>query len=207
MEPNDVNLLYEIGAFRYVQRTWRHFYGPDFANNAEHSFRVAWIALLIAKIENIQDTGKIVKLALLHDLAESRTGDVNYIQRQYTKRDEDMAVADMFDGTSLAEEMGELWQEYEARETIESKIVKDADNIDVDLELQEQTTKGVTLGASWSESRKQAVGTKLYTEGARQIWEKLRETNPHAWHMEGRNRFTKGDLSKYNSSAKNAKDV
>lgn len=43
----DVLFLYEIGAIRFVERTWRQFFQGTVANNAEHMFRVAWTALVM----------------------------------------------------------------------------------------------------------------------------------------------------------------
>src|SRR6185369_12794021 len=103
-------------------------------------FRVAWIALTLAKHEGVEDNEKILKLALMHDIAESRTGDVNYLTRQYTKRDEIKAFKDLSFGTIHESEISELSKEYEERKSIESKIVKDADTLDVELELRELNT-------------------------------------------------------------------
>ena len=44
-----------------------------------HTLRVAWIATIIAKNESNADLAKVVKMALVHDIAESRTGDTHYL--------------------------------------------------------------------------------------------------------------------------------
>jgi putative hydrolase of HD superfamily len=188
----DVELLYELGSLRHVPRTWKHFMNPDFANLAEHHLRVTWIALVLVKYEHATDTAKIMKMAIVHDIAESRTGDVNYLQRQYAKLDEHLAIHDMLGDTSLADEFLEVWEEYEKRESIEAKIVKDADNIDVDLELMEQATKGFKVDG-WKEFRQQVAEDKLYTDTARRFMTALKAANPHAWHINGRNRINGGD--------------
>jgi 5'-deoxynucleotidase YfbR-like HD superfamily hydrolase len=62
----DVDFLYELGALRLIDRQWRRFHSQNFANLADHHFRVAWIALVIAAREGGKiDTGKIVKMALV----------------------------------------------------------------------------------------------------------------------------------------------
>jgi putative hydrolase of HD superfamily len=101
----DLNLLFEISAFRFVDRTWKQFLNPQAANNMEHSFRVAWIALYLARREKVADTEKVMKMALLHDLSESRTGDAHYVARQYITRNEDLAIEDMFKGTVFEQEI------------------------------------------------------------------------------------------------------
>jgi putative hydrolases of HD superfamily len=188
----DIELLFEIGCFRYVPRMWKQFLHAEFANDAEHSFRVAWLGLIIATREGKGDHEKILKMALLHDLAESRTGDVQYLSRQYTQRNENLAVADIFKDTSLETDFRKLWQEYEGRTCIEAKIVKDADILDVDFELQEQASKGSDLKKQFLQYRKLLVKT-FYTKAARDMWNSIYKANPHDWHLKGRNRINGGD--------------
>lgn len=195
MAKRDLELLFEIGCFRFVQRTWKRFLNPDFQNNTEHSFRVAWIALLLSKLEGVGDQGKILKMALIHDLPESRTGDVDYLSRQYVTRDENQAVEDMFKDTKL-EDLLDIWKEFEQRKSIEYKIVKDADNLDVNLEIKEQEVRGFKIGSNWRISREKAVYPKLYTKSAKRVWREIERSNPHDWHLKGRNRFNQGDWRK-----------
>lgn len=168
----------------------------DFANVSEHIFRVAWIALILAKRENVENTDKLLKMALVHDITESRTGDVNYISRQYTERKEHNAIRDILKDTSLEKEFIELWEECEKRETIEAKIIKDADNLDVDFELKEQSARGGVLDKTLEEIREHVGVNKLYTETAKKIYQSLKSSDPHDWHRMGNNRFNSGDWKK-----------
>lgn len=190
----DIEFLFEVGAMRHIDRVWKQFMGPDVANCAEHIFRVAWIAFTIAKREGTGNHEKILKMAFAHDIAESRAGDVHYLSRQYTKRDEGTAIRDIFEGTVHEDEMVELIDEYEKRESIEAKIVKDADNIDVELELRELRGRGHSLGAVWMNSRTKHVYPKLYTKTARRFWKIIASAEPHNWHLNSsKNRFKSGD--------------
>lgn len=130
----DLEFLYEIGALRLIPRQWERFHLKSVQNLTEHHFRVAWLALLISAREGKGNTEKIMKMAIVHDVSESRTGDVDYIARQYVERNEDKAIVDIFAKTSFGDEFVKLWREYEQRKTIEAKIVKDADYLDIDLE-------------------------------------------------------------------------
>ncbi len=187
----DLNFLFELGTLRYVDRTWRQFLGADFANTAEHTFRVMWIALYLAKREG-GDLNKIVPMALMHDITETRTGDVQYMSRLYTKRDEKKAIDDMTNGLLLEDEVKVLWEEYEKRESLEARIVKDADTLDVDMELVEQSFNGNKLLETFKPQREQ-VGSLLFTESAKALWKEIYNSNPHDWHRTGTNRFTQGD--------------
>ncbi len=193
----DVNFLFEMGNIRFIERMWKRFLRDDFANLAEHHFRVFWIAMVIAAYEKNVDTGKVAKMAILHDVAESRTGDVDYLARQYVERNEEMGMRDMLSGTAIESEFFALWEEYERRESLEAKIVKDADNLDVDFELAEQAEKGGQLQKHWQSNRKFVSEKKLYTETAKNMYAQLLQTNPHDWHVfSDRNRRNGGDWRK-----------
>lgn len=187
--------MFELGCLRFIQRSWKQFLGPDFANLAEHHLRVAWLSMLLAKMEKRGDTGKIVKMAMVHDVAESRTGDVHYISRQYTKRNEHLAIKDIFKDTALDREMVNLWEEYEKRQSIESKIVKDADFLDVDFEIKERKAAGANFLNVWADNRK-TIYKLFYTDSARKLWKELNKANLTDWFKNARNRYTEGDLKK-----------
>jgi putative hydrolase of HD superfamily len=189
----DINFLFEMGSIRFISRMWQRFLRDDFANLAEHHFRMFWIAMIIAAHEKGVDTGKLAKLVLIHDIAESRTGDVDYLARQYVERNEQLGIQDMLAGTSIEKEFYELWQEYEDRQTIEAKIAKDADNLDIDFELAEQASKGSALQESFKSNRAFVAKERLYTKTAKQLFDQLGTANPHDWHLKGRNRRNSGD--------------
>jgi len=190
----DLELLYEVGTMRHIARSWSQFGNPDFSNLAEHTLRVIWIALVIGKHENA-DLGKICQLALFHDVSETRAGDINYLTRMYVQRDEEKAVKDLAYGTVIESEIIDYWLDVEEKNSLEAKIVKDADNLDCDLELQEQMTLGVTMKETLSEIRK-AVYNKLHTETAKKLYLEIQNSDPNEWHAKGRNRFTSGDWRK-----------
>lgn len=194
----DIDFLYEMGCFRFVERTWKQYFRGDLENNTEHTFRVIWIALMLARRENVSDHEKILKMALVHDIGESRTGDVHYISRLYTTRDESGALKDIFADTVFSEELTALWEEYERCEGIEAKIVKDADILDVDLEIVEQASREKELTNIFKEKRKERVYPKLYTKSAKKLFDEIYSTSPHHWHLTAKNRFSSGDLKKGN---------
>lgn len=188
----DLELFYEIGCFRFLQRTWKQFLNLDVQNISEHIFRVMWIALVISKHENVGNHEKILKMVLIHDIPESRGAEVHYLSRQYVDRHEEEAIEDILKNTALDNEFVDLWKEYDKKECIEAKIIKDADNLDCDLEIREQMAKGHQL-ESWKESRENSVYKNFYTETAKKIWKEIYSSNPHDWHLNARNRFRDGD--------------
>jgi len=201
----DIDFLFEMGNIRLINRTWRRFNSPHMSNLAEHHFRVFWIAMMIASREpGPIDTGKIAKMALVHDIAESRTGDVDMISRQYAERNEELAMADMLGPTSLDAEFRTLWREYEDRASIEAKIVKDADILDCDFELAEQAAQGSTFRFHAHEIREFVAENKLYTDTAKAMYAQLKVTNPHNWWKVTRNRRASGDWSDANQEVAKA---
>lgn len=192
----DVEFLYEIGTLRFSTRTWKQFLNPLSQNLTEHTLRVIWISLILARHEGVTDTGKVIKMALVHDISESRSVDVNYVSRQYADRHEDKAITDTLDGTVLKDEFLSIWEEYERKDCLEAKIVKDADNLDVDLELKELQAMGNTLIDSLHATRQRVAEDKLYTDSAKKFWHEIQDSNPHDWHMLGKNRLNSGDWKK-----------
>lgn len=188
---NDIDLLFEIGAYRHVKRMWiQHFHDGIMENDAEHSYRVIWIALTLARNEKTEiDYKKLMTMALIHDIPEIRCGDQSIVQKLYVKVDEDAALADTFVGTSLEDFIG-VYHEYKQRECIEAKLVKDADNLEVDFELAERAATGSDLARLWIKEQRPVVREKLYTDSARAMFDELvANGNPHNW-MLRKNKFT-----------------
>ncbi|MFK5981523.1 MAG: HD domain-containing protein [Flavobacteriaceae bacterium] len=190
-KKRNIEFLYEMGTIRFIPRIWRQFLNKDFANLSEHIFRVVWTAIIIAKEENA-DINKVIKMALIHDIVESRNSDVHYLSRMYTKRNDVAAIKDILKETSIEDEFLELFYEYEERESIEAQIVKDADNLDVDFELQEQYVNGIKIKEDFQVMRDR-VYEILFTETAKRMWKEIQNSNPHDWHINGNNRFNNGD--------------
>ncbi|MBI2514850.1 HD domain-containing protein [Candidatus Wolfebacteria bacterium] len=179
----DIEFLFEIGSLRNMSRAWTQSLGMDSASISEHTFRVVWLALIIARMEGVKNEEKIMKMALVHDLAESRTGDANYTQALYAKRDEDAAARDIFNRTALLDFYKNIFLEYEKRKSVEAKIVKDADNLDIDLETKEFDERGSKLPRKWAGFRRKVRDEKLYTESAKKIWDLIQDADPSDWHL------------------------
>lgn len=187
--PRDLELLFEIGSLRHTQRGWRQHLATDVATDPEHTVRVMWLALLIARREGQGNEEMIMKMALAHDIAETRVSDHSYVQKVYVQSDEARAARDMFTGTKV-EGFISIIEAYERRDTIEAKIVKDADNLDIDLELKELEEKGHQLPNKWRELRRMIRDEKLYTESAKQIWDEIQTAEVSSWHI-GMNKWSR----------------
>lgn len=183
MNKRDLEFLYEIGTLRNMERAWKQILATDVASDPEHVFRVVFISLILARSEGVKNEEKIIKMALVHDLAETRTNDHHYVHSVYVKSDEKKASTDMFFGTSINDLNSEILHEYEERKTIESKIVKDADNLDIDFELKEIEERGHKLSKKFAGFRKLVRDEKLYTKSAKKLWDMLQKSDPADWHL------------------------
>ena len=180
----DLQLLFELGTLRFVPRSWVQVHQPGFANVSEHVFRMAWIAMVLAKREGA-DADRVLRMVLVHDVTESRTGDVHTLTRHYVKRDEGKAAAHMFAGTSLEDDAHALLKEYAERTTLESKVVKDADLLDVDMELRELEARGGDYPRTWKDKRKSISEKDLLTESGKALWKEIYASDPYAWYADG----------------------
>ena len=178
----DVEFLFEIGSMRNIPRAWVQHLGVPVASNLEHMMRVVFLALLIARREGKGDQDLIMKMALVHDLAETRTADLAYVHKVYSQTDDLRAAHDLFAGTSFID-LEAIHTRYKKRDSIEAKIVKDADNLDVDLELKEFEEQGHKLPGKWAKMRKFVRDKKLYTKTAKKLWDELQKSNVAQWHM------------------------
>jgi len=182
MNKRDIELLYEVGTLRNLERSWRQMLGVSVANDLEHMARLSFLALILARAEGVKDEEKILKMVMVHDLAETRTGDGNYTHKVYVKTDDARATHDILSGTMLSDLL-EIYEEYELRQSKEAQIVKDADNLDVDIELRELEERGSQLPKKWRKFRRFVRNKKLYTKSARKLWDLLQMSNPSSWHL------------------------
>ena len=185
----DIELLYEIGSLRNVQRGWMQHLGTSCASDLEHTMRVMFLALALARREGYGNEELIMKMALVHDIAETRTADHSIVQKVYVKENEEAAIHDMLSDTSLSN-LEDIAKLYAARESIEAKLVKDADNLDVDLELRELEERGHQLSKKWATFRKLVRDEKLYTQSAKLYWDEIQASDPASWHLTT-NKWTK----------------
>ncbi len=111
---------------------------------AAHSFGVGVTAMMLA--DEIKARGldlnieRVLRMALLHDWAETRVGDMprtatHYFGAAPRKSAETLAFADIIRGLGAAEPAYEtLYQDYQQRDSLEARLVKAADVIDLLVE-------------------------------------------------------------------------
>jgi len=191
MAKRDIDFLFEIGSLRNVPRAWQQILSGRVQNISEHVFRMTMIAWIIAVAEKA-DVNKVIKICLIHDIAESRAGDIAFMHRGYVTRHEELAEADIFQDTIIEREAAALFKEYAERKSLEAKIVKDADNLDVDIELKELARIGDSAAISMQKDHRPEIrAKKLYTKTAKKMWDDIQKTDPNGWHRSLTNKWVK----------------
>jgi len=112
---------------------------------ADHSYSMAIIGMLFSDLENY-DSEKILKMILLHDLAESKTGD--FTPGQITKEEKRDLENNSFH--QIIERLPEMikisylkiWKEYQENISSESKLVHQIDRLEMALQAKIYQSKG-----------------------------------------------------------------
>ena len=100
---------------------------------AEHSWRLAVMAMLCADEYPDLDINKVIKMCLIHDFGEAITGDIPaFLKTTQNELDEDVAVTKLLSvlPADIQTELQLLFDEMNARETPEAKLFKSLDNLE-----------------------------------------------------------------------------
>ena len=155
------------------------FLGSGKESVAEHSFTTAFICFAMARMVPDVDGEKLISMALVHDLAEARTGDFNYVERKYARVDEAKAVSHLTEGVSFGDEIISLIDEFNAGETLEAQLANDADQISFILELK----KLDGIGAKGPDKWLPIVADRIKTDLGKQMVENIMHTGWDEWWM------------------------
>ncbi len=171
------DFLFEVGMLKRTPRTGFQFLGTGKETVAEHSFRCAVIGYVLAKMDNGVDIEKVLRLCLFHDLVEARTGDLNYVNKRYVTADEESAVLDMTKNLPFGAEIRSLAEEFNARETMESRMAHDADQLEMILQLKELGDLGNAYSKDWITTAMK----RLYTQQGKQLARSVLNRDFSSW--------------------------
>lgn len=133
---------------------------------AEHSWRLAVMAMLCADEYPSLNINKVIKMCLIHDFGEAITGDIPAFLKTQTDEDkEDEAITSLFTllPADISSEFVLLFEEMKQLKTPEAKLFKSLDNMEalishneanistwLPIEYEENLTYG-QKNAEWSE--------------------------------------------------------
>jgi putative hydrolases of HD superfamily len=178
------DLLYELSAVDRIPRSGLvEFLFDNFESIGGHSYKVCIVAYFLATILDA-DLEKVQTMALFHDTTETRAGDSNWIQKKYINRDEQTALEDQYKDlpAKFTEKLLKTIAEYEERKSIESKIVKDADNIAYFITLKQLEVKGNLEAKKRLQYQTQNLDY-FFLDESKTLLRSILATNPNEWTM------------------------
>lgn len=173
-----IRFLHEVGHLAHTQRSGFTFLGSGNQSVAEHIYRTALIGWALShRIEKAVDTNKVVLLCLFHDLHESRTGDLNYVQKKYLKADIDKVLQDMEAYPFFSQLFSPYIIEYEENKTLEAQIAHDADQLELLLELKKLLDLGNNFASAWM----QRVEERLILDESKKLASAILKEDYNTW--------------------------
>lgn len=113
-------------------------------NNAMHIFKLSFLVMLIVPyLKKEVDYTKMLEMALVHDIAEGKTGDytaanqiANPELKEEKKKREAVAIKELkaMLPPPLNKKISSLYKEYEDKKTLEAKIVSMLDKLEANLQ-------------------------------------------------------------------------
>lgn len=139
----------QIGKIKHLRRTgWLVRRVPNAETVAAHSWRMALMAMQKGLSAVDADVNHVIKMCLLHDVGESVIGDIipqqhqtsaqkiSDVQKQEMEKQAIGALATKYDFPDLEA----FFDEYEGQTTLEARIAKNLDKLDMLLQAYEYMT-------------------------------------------------------------------
>ncbi len=174
-----IDFIKEIDKVKYIQRKTKLFNSNRNENDAEHSWHLAMMAVILAEHANEPiDVLKVVKMVLIHDIVEIDAGDtfIYDTQKNHVNTDQERLAANRIFGLLPQEQSKEfiaVWEEFEAGLTAEAKFARTMDRLEP---LLQNTSNN---GGTWKEFdvdySKVIEKKKIINEGSTTIWKYAEE--------------------------------
>jgi putative hydrolase of HD superfamily len=144
-----LRFILEIDRLKSVYRRTYVIDGSRHENSAEHSWHLALLAMTLGEHANEPlDIGKVIRMVLIHDIVEIDAGDTYIYDDQGNKAERERGAADRLFGLlppDQEREFRDLWDEFEAARTAESRFANALDR------FMPQLHNYHTQGRSWRE--------------------------------------------------------
>ncbi len=131
-----LQFIHEIDKLKYITRKTRLFNSDRHENDAEHSWHLCMMVLVLAEHTNAPiDILKVLKMILIHDIVEIDAGDTFLFdsQKDHSNTEEELQAAKRIFGIlpeDQAEELITLWEEFEAFESNEARFARTIDHLE-----------------------------------------------------------------------------
>jgi len=171
------NFLFEVGMLNKTPRTGFRFLGSGNESVAEHILRTIFIGYSLCKLDPEANELKVLRMCLVHDLPEARTGDQNYMYKKYVTVDEDKAVRELSERLPFGAEIKSAIGEFNEKKTREALLAHDADQLALILQLKEYGDLGNQYSQEWLDF---AV-RRLCTDQGRTLADTILQTDWTQW--------------------------
>ena len=182
---NIAKYIFEAGMLKHVKRSgWWACKIKDPESVAEHSFRAAIVAFIIAKLEGESDefANKLAAAAVFHDMHETRILDLNKVVVRYIDKQE--AISKKVEeeqikllSTDAQSALKNLIFNLNERE---KTILKDADLLEVAIQAKEYLEIGYKDCEGWISN----VEKRLKTKSAKSLLQQIKKMDSKEWYVE-----------------------
>ncbi len=182
-----VRYIFEAGMLKRAARSgwWvEKVKAPE--SVADHSFRTAVVAFILARMEGCDDesANRICTAAVFHDMHETRLLDLNKITARYIRVDRSLerkVERDQIEGMEPG--LKDALLSALRLSDKEEMILKDADYLECAFQAKEYADIGHPTG-DWLDR----IATRLQTKSAKALIAKVKKTDSSAW-SDGLRRF------------------
>ena len=181
MTVSTLDLLLAGNQLKRTSRTgWVMRGVPNSEDVAAHSYGTAWTAMLLANQIALEtgrtfDMGRLLAMVLIHDVAEGRVTDIptpalRFLPAGIKSDIERRAMGEIAGDHAQADWLIDLWEEMDRNESAESKLVHDADKIEMYLQAwqYERQYGNRQLAEFWTKPR------QFHFEQCQSIYEEIR---------------------------------
>ncbi|CDF77573.1 unnamed protein product [Chondrus crispus] len=150
-----------VGKLKTIKRTgWvkRGVHDPE--SVSDHMYRMALMAMAVGGNDSAR-RDRLIKMALVHDLAESEVGDIapgDGVSKEEKFSREEAAMHHLRDDalsqSTFGKELYDLWLEYDQGKTEDARLVKELDKMEMIVQADEyETVQGKDLEEFFESTR------------------------------------------------------
>ena len=163
----------EIDKVKSIYRKSKTFSGEKYENDAEHSWHICMMALILAPHSNEPiDVFNVIKMLLIHDIVEIDVGDTFlYAENREEVFEKEKQAAERIFGLLpevQSKELFALWLEFEEKKTAEAKFAGSLDR------LQPMLANFLNDGITWKENEVKYYQVfeknKVIDQGSNVLW-------------------------------------
>ena len=169
-----ISFIQEIDKIKYIQRKTKLFNSDRPENDAEHSWHLAVMTMVLAEHSDTPiDVLKVLKMVLIHDIVEIDAGDTFIYDtlKSHSNTDNERKAAIRIFGLLPKEQGDELiaiWEEFETGATNEAKFAKSMDRLEP--LLQNASNNGGTWKEFDVDYHQVYEKKKVIKEGSTTLW-------------------------------------